>query len=116
MKVRLRHSNCLKLLKSLEEAPNTQLYESCAHPRNSWMWEFTLAKALRALGFQSSIGAHCCFGGEREKWFEFRNNIPALHQYLNRALPGSMAEWTQEILQWARAKTTISRCLTVSSL
>ena len=88
VKVRLRHSNCLKLLKSLEEAPNTQLYESCAHPRNSWMWEFTLAKALRALGFQSSIGAHCCFGGEREKWFEFRNNIPALHQYLNRALPG----------------------------
>ena len=85
----LRHSNCLKSLKSLEEAPNTQLYERCEHPtRNSWMWEFALAKALRALGFQSSIGAHCCFGGEREKWFEFRSNIPALHQYLNRALPG----------------------------
>jgi hypothetical protein len=48
MKVRLRHSNCLKSLKSLEEAPNTQLYESCEHPRNSRMWEFTLAKALRA--------------------------------------------------------------------
>ena len=27
-------------------------------------------------------------GGEREKWHEFRNNIPAPHQYLNKACPG----------------------------
>ena len=46
----------------------------------------------------------------------FQHNLIPQRSSLNRALPGSMAEWTQEILQWARAKTTISRCLTVSSL
>ena len=51
----------------------------------------------------------------RLEGFSTTNLIPQ-RSSLNRALPGSMAEWTQEILQWARAKTTISRCLTVSSL
>ena len=90
MKVRLRHSNqmALKSLKALEEAPQTSLYESCEHPLNSWMWEFTVAKNLLTNGYQRSVGSFCCFGGAREKWYEFRNNIPALHQYLNRACPG----------------------------
>lgn len=90
MKVRLRHSNqmALKSLKALEEAPQSQLYESCEHPANSWMWEFTVAKKLLEAGYLQSIGSFCCFGGSRTKWYEFRNNMPKVHALLNKACPG----------------------------
>eukprot|EP00435_Cladocopium_sp_Y103_P014735 s3102_g3.t1 len=90
MKVRLRQSNAmaLKSLKALEEAPQSHLYESLEHPGNSWLWEFTLAKKLKDLGYFSSTGSHCCFGGAREKWFEFRNNIPGVHRNICRDCPG----------------------------
>jgi hypothetical protein len=42
-----------KGLKSLEEAPQSNLYESLEHPRNSWIWEFTIAQKLRDLGLGS---------------------------------------------------------------
>ena len=90
MKVRLRHSNqmALKSLKALEEAPRSHLYESCEHPYNSWMWEFTVAKKLLENGYLQSVGSFCCFGGERTKWYEFRNNMPKVHALLNRECPG----------------------------
>ena len=90
MKVRLRHSNqmALKSLKALEEAPSSNLYESCGHPLNSWMWEFTLAQKLLDAGYLQSIGSFCCFGGEWEKWHEFRSNIPKVHEQLNKDCPG----------------------------
>jgi hypothetical protein len=90
MKVRLRHSNqmALKSLKALEDAPRSNLYESLEHPYNSWLWEFTLAKKLVDAGYLQSTGSHCCFGGPREKWFEFRNNIPGVHRNICRDCPG----------------------------
>ena len=90
MKVRLRHSNqmALKSLKALGDAPQSNLYESLEHPYNSWLWEFTLAKKLVEAGYFQSTGSHCCYGGEREKWFEFRNNIPGVHRNICRDCPG----------------------------
>eukprot|EP00438_Fugacium_kawagutii_P019189 Skav219378 [mRNA] locus=scaffold76:715800:719114:- [translate_table: standard] len=92
MKVRLRHSNAMAT-KSLKRAEQSRQdgrprIVSVEHPKNSWMWEFTLAKELLEMGFIRSHGSHCCFGGPREKWFEFRHNCESLRPWLEKECPG----------------------------
>lgn len=90
MKMRLRQSNAMALkgLKRLEAAPQLRLYESIEHPLRSWMWMFTLARNLVDMGYREDVGSHCCFGGRREKWFQFLNNIPGMDQFIARECPG----------------------------
>ena len=90
MKVRLRQSNqmALKSLRRLEQAGPNNLYESLEHPLRSWLWEFTVAKRLVEDRFCESQGSHCCWGGEREKWYQFLHNCPAIHNYLHVDCPG----------------------------
>ena len=103
MKVRLRQSNqmALKSLKRLEMAGQNNLYESLEHPLRSWLWEFTLAKRLVRDRFRESRGSHCCFGGRREKWFQFLNNIPAMKDFIERDCPGHTDLLPYEVTQGA---------------
>ena len=80
----------LKALKrGKEDRRGTQSYWSVERPRRLWLWEFKLVKDMEAWPEMFySIGSHCCFGGEREKWFAFLSDLPTLRWHLSRDCPG----------------------------
>ena len=92
MKARLRKSNAMavKALKRGDQIKNdrTPRHWSLEHPKNSWLWEFTLAQQIEQAGFEKAIGSHCCFGGSREKWYAFCTSSEEVRSRLNVACPG----------------------------
>ena len=92
MKARVRRSNqmVLKALKrGHEDRRGSKVYWSCEHPRRSWMWEFRLVKEMEAWPeMKYSIASHCCFGGERVKWFAILSDLPSLQRHLSMDCPG----------------------------
>eukprot|EP00438_Fugacium_kawagutii_P025118 Skav230791 [mRNA] locus=scaffold312:65520:71347:+ [translate_table: standard] len=91
MKSRVRQANnmVLKALRRGKERPRFKRWWTVEHPIRSWMWDFTLAKELdRDPEMVHSQGSCCCFGGEREKWFDFFGNLETLPAFLHRDCPG----------------------------
>ena len=92
MKARVRRSNqmMLKALKrGKEDRRGTRCYWSVEHPRRSWLWEFRLVKDMEEWPeMKYSIASHCCFGGEREKWFAILSDLPSLQRHLSMDCPG----------------------------
>ena len=90
VKARVRQSNSM-VTRALRRgaAAKGRRYWSMEHPYNSWAWEFNLTKEVEELeGYQHTVGSSCCFGGRREKWFSFLNNMPLLQQFLGLPCPG----------------------------
>ena len=53
------------------------------------MWEFKLVKDMEEWPeMKYSVESHCCFGGEREKWFAVLSDLPTLRWHLSRDCPG----------------------------
>lgn len=80
VKARVRQSNSM-VTRAMRRgaAAKGRRYWSMEHPYNSWAWEFNLAKEVEELeGYQHTVSSSCCFGGRREKWFSFLNNMPLL--------------------------------------
>ena len=100
-KARVRKSNnmVLKALKrGKENRRGLKKYWTCEHPRRSWMWEFKLVKELEELpGFNYAVGSHCCFGGQREKWFAFFGDLPTLRAWLDRECRGHTGLLSYEV-------------------
>ena len=92
MKARLRQSNAMAL-KAIKRGKSVARerqprHFTVEHPRNSWVWDFTLIKELETQGFAHAIGSCCCFGGQREKWFSFFGTADEIWNEFNRACPG----------------------------
>ena len=92
MKARLRKSNAMafKALNRGKEVSRTRKprHLILEHPKNSWLWEFSLAKRLENEGFQHAIGSCCCFGGAREKRFSFFGTSDEIAYQLAIPCPG----------------------------
>ena len=92
MKARLRKSNtmALKGLRRGVQVAQTRVprHWSLEHPKNSWLWEFSLAREAESVGFERAIGSHCCFGGRRVKWYAFAASAEEIRSRLNRDCPG----------------------------
>ena len=92
MKARVRQSNQMvlrALRRGKEDRRGKKCYWSVEHPRRSWMWEFKLVKDMEEWPeMKYSVGSHCCFGGEREKWFAVLSDLPTLRWHLSRDCPG----------------------------
>jgi len=103
MKARLRKSNAmaLKALRRGEAAKQTGMprHWTAEHPKNSWMWQFTLAKKLEELGLQHAIGSSCCFGGARQKFYSFLVSSEEIKQRLTVECPGHPGLLTYEAEQ-----------------
>ena len=86
-KGRVRQSNTM-VLKALKRGHNRRrrewgIYWTCERPRNSWMWEFSLVKEMEQFeGFTHSVGSHCCWGGDRQKYYSFFGDLPSLPSWL----------------------------------
>lgn len=88
MKARLRRSNnmALRALKRMKHIATQRQprHGTTEHPKNSWMWEFTLVKQLEDMGLTHAIGSSCCFGGDREKFYSFFGTSEEIHAELDR--------------------------------
>ena len=92
MKAKVRRSNAM-VLKALkrgkEDRRGKKQYWTLEHPLRSWMWEFQMIKDMEEWPEMTySVGSHCCFGGDREKWFALLGDLPTLRQHLHKDCPG----------------------------
>ena len=101
MKIRLRKSNgmALKALKRGEHVSRTRQprHWTCEHPKNSWLWEFTLVKRLEEEGFVHAHGSNCCWGGLREKYYSFFRTSRHIYRQLSRVCQGHEGLLTYEV-------------------
>lgn len=103
MKAKLRKSNAMaiKALRRGETSKQTGMprHWTTEHPKNSWLWDFTLAKRLEEQGMEHAIGSSCCFGGARQKFYSFFGSSEEIRQRLTLECPGHEGLLTYEVEQ-----------------